>query len=407
MILVDQTKKFKTVLITLKFKAIASKETFALRTLLPSMLRAKTNLYRSRSEINEKLEQLYGANLQTQTAKMGVFNVVTLQLKIVNPAIVNDGMLFEDGLKFLKEVVYGHEQFYQKDLDLEKRLLIEEIIAKENDKTRHALSRLTDVMFENELYGFRTSGTKEAVNEINLNDFKKYYKKSFLQEDEFQVIVSGDVSQSEVELTNTYFDQASFVYANALDYEVKEIKQVTEKVEYDTIAQSKLNIGYRNDIRYNDELHIPAVLFNAALGGYVHSRLFLNVREKHSLCYYISSIYDAYKGISIIYSGVDKDRLDLAKKVIDDEVEKLSTIAISDKELNLSKQAMINDLKEAEDSQGARLNRKYNQLLLNRTKTVDEQIEMISNVRPSDLLEVGKKIRKDTIFVLDVEGKNE
>ncbi|CCV65796.1 predicted metalloenzyme, LuxS/M16 peptidase-like, metal-binding [Paracholeplasma brassicae] len=405
MILVDQTKKFKTVLITLKFKAKASKETFALRTLLPSMLRAKTNQYKSRSELNLKLEQLYGANLQTQTSKMGVFNIITVQLKITNPAIVKDQSLFEDALSFLNEVIYGHDNFYQKDLDLEKRLLIEEIRAKENDKTRHALSRLTDIMFENELYGYRTSGTKEDVNAVNLKDFKEYYKNEFLVKDELQVILSGDITNEEVLFVKQNFKQAVFTHEDVLDLESKEINEVKSIVEFDQIQQSKLNIGYRSEIRYNDPLYTATVLFNAALGGYVHSRLFLNVREKHSLCYYISSIYDAYKGTHFIYSGVDKNRLELAKQVIDEEVQKMSTILISEKELELSKQALINDLKEAEDSQGARLNRKYNQLLLNVDKTIDEQIQTILAIKPNDLLEVGKRLKKDTVFVLDVENK--
>lgn len=402
MILVDQTKKFKTILITLKFKAKASKETFALRTLLPSMLRARTNQYKSRSEINLKLEQLYGANLQTQTSKMGVFNIITFQLKITSPLIVKDDSLFKDSLAFLKEIIYGHDNFYQKDLELEKRLLVEEIVAKENDKTRYALSRLTDVMFKGELYGYKTSGTKEDVESVTLNAFKSYYH-TFLKEDELQIMLSGDVTNEEILLTKEEFNKASFTHNNVLDFETKTVEEVINVTEYDQIQQSKLNIGYRSEIRYNDPLYTATVLFNAALGGYVHSRLFVNVREKHSLCYYISSIYDAYKGVHFIYSGVDKNRLDLAKKVIDEEVLKLQTVKIKNEELDLSKQALINDLKEAEDSQGARINRKYNQLLLNKDKTIEEQINSILAVTPEDLLEVGKKLIRDTVYVLDVE----
>jgi len=401
MILVDQTKKFKTVLITLKFKAEASRETFAFRTLLPSVLRAKTNLYKNRKVFNEKLEEMYSASLTSNTNKIGRLSVIHLQLKLVNPVLVDEA-LFEEGLKFMREYVYGHNQFSQKDFEVEKRLLLEEVISKENDKTRYALTRLFDEMCKDELYGARVAGTKEQIEALTLAQFKKSYQ-SFLKNDELQIILSGDVNEAQVKLAETYFPNASFNQTDFLDYETKSVESVTEIIEQDKISQTKLNIGYRLPVRQGDSLHTAAVLFNAALGGYVHSRLFLNVREKHSLCYYISSVYDAYKGLMFLYSGVDAKRLDLAIKVINDEVNKMMTTKISEKELNLSKQALINDLKESEDSQGARQNVLYIQALLNKKASLEERIAKINAVTPDQLLEVGKLLVKDTVYLLDVE----
>ena len=401
MILVDQTKKFKTVLITLKFKAKASKDSFAFRTLLPSVLRAKTDKYKNRMAFNEKLESMYGASLTSNTGKLGTLSVIHVQLKIANPSLTEPG-LFEEGLEFLKEYVYGHKSFNETDFELEKRLLLEEVIAKENDKTRYALTRLFEIMCKDELYGYRASGTKEDIEGLTFNSFKKMYKE-FLKNDELQIILSGDIKPEYQTITETYFPNASFTQVDFLDYETKPFEEVTEVIEHDKISQTKLNIGYRLPVRQGEQLHTAAVLFNAALGGYVHSRLFLNVREKHSLCYYISSVYDAYKGIMFIYSGVDAKRLELARQVIDEEVNKLTTKLISEKELNLSKQAMINDLKESEDSQGARQNVLYIQTLLNKKTSLEDRIAKINAVTPEQILEVAKLLRKDTVYLLDVE----
>lgn len=402
MILIDQTKKFKTVLITLKFKRVATVDEFAFRTLLPSVLRTKTNLYKNRQQFNEKLESLYGASLTSNTNKTGILSIIHVQLKLVNPSLALDESLFQEGLSFLKEYIYGHNTFSEKDFELEKSLLIEEVVAKENDKTRFALTRLFEEMCANELYGARVSGTKEQLEALTFKQFKKMYN-DFIQKDELQIILSGDVTPENVSLTQSVFPNASFSAMDFLDYESKAVTSVTEIVEHDKISQTKLNIGYRLPIRQGDAKHVAAVLFNAALGGYVHSRLFLNVREKHSLCYYVSSVYDAYKGIMFIYSGVDAKRLDLAKKVIDEEVKRMCTERISEKELALSKQALINDLKESEDSQGARQNLMYIQMLLGKTPTLAERIEKIEQVTPDDLLEVGKLLLKDTVYLLDVE----
>jgi predicted Zn-dependent peptidase len=321
---------------------------------------------------------------------------------LVNPGFASDDTLFQEGLNFLKEYIYGHDRFNEKDFELEKSLLIEEVVSKENDKTRFALTRLFEEMCKHELYGARVSGTKEQLEALSFKQFKKMYQ-DFIENDELQIILSGDVTPENVSLTQAVFPNASFVPMDFLDYETKEVKTIQEIVEHDKISQTKLNIGYRLPIRQGDNKHVAAVLFNAALGGYVHSRLFLNVREKHSLCYYVSSVYDAYKGILFIYSGVDAKRLDLAKKVIDEEVKRMCTERISEKELALSKQALINDLKESEDSQGARQNLIYTQMLLGKTPTLAERIEKIEQVTPADLLEVGKLLVKDTVYLLDVE----
>ncbi len=402
MILVDQTKKFKTVLITLKFKRVAKVDEFAFRTLLPSVLRTKTNLYKNRQQFNEKLESLYGASLTSNTNKTGILSIIHVQLKLVNPSLALDHTLFAEGLNFLKEFIYGHDSFNEADFELEKNMLIEEIVAKENDKTRFALSRLFEEMCPNELYGARVSGTKAQLEALTFKQFKRMYK-DFVQNDELQIILSGDVSNQEVSLSQTIFPNASFSQVDFLDYETKTVESVKEVIDHDKINQTKLNIGYRLPIRHGEKNHVAAVLFNAALGGYVHSRLFLNVREKHSLCYYVSSVYDAYKGIMFIYSGVDSKRLDLAKKVIDEEVKRMCTERISEKELALSKQALINDIKESEDSQAARQSLIYIQALLGKSPTLAERIEKIEQVTPDDLLEVGKQLVKDTVYLLDVE----
>lgn len=402
MILIDQTKKFKTILITLKFKRVARVDEFAFRTLLPSVLRTKTNLYKNRQQFNEKLENLYGASLTSNTNKIGTLSVIHVQLKLINPSLALDQTLFEEGLAFLKEYMFGHDRFNENDFILEKNMLIEEVVAKENDKTRYALTRLFEEMCPTELYGARVSGTQSQLESLTFKQFKQYYK-DFILQDELQIILSGDIDQEAVKLAQTYFPQASFKAMDFLDYETKPILAVKEIIEHDKISQTKLNIGYRLPIRQGDSKHVAAVLFNAALGGYVHSRLFLNVREKHSLCYYVSSVYDAYKGIMFIYSGVDAKRLDLARKVIDEEVRRMSIERISEKELALSKQALINDLKESEDSQGARQNLLYIQALLGKTPTLAERIEKIEQVTPDDLLAVGKLLVKDTVYLLDVE----
>ena len=88
------------------------------------------------------------------------------------------------------------------------------------------------------------------------------------------------------------------------------------------------------------------------------------------------------KDFLYIYAGIDKQRVDLALKVIDEQVLDLQTNLLSEDELSLSKDAIINQLKESQDSQGASLSRLYLQVLLDNKLTLDEQIERVSKVTP-------------------------
>src|SRR5690606_26755939 len=120
--------------------------------------------------------------------------------------------------------------------------------------------------------------------------------------------------------------------------------------EYQDINQAKLNIGFRTYTRGLDPDYVALQVLNGMLGGYPHSLLFKNVREKNSLCYYITSTLDRAKGAMYIYSGIAPQDY---KKALDLTLEQLETIKkgeFTEELLVNTKNAMINDLLEMNDS---------------------------------------------------------
>ncbi|MDD4203513.1 MAG: pitrilysin family protein [Acholeplasmataceae bacterium] len=401
--IIDKSNKFKTTIISVRFKEKITKENVGLRALLPNLMSASTNVYKTRQALSEALEDLYGASINVRTTKTGLISIMEFSIYFINQSFTEEP-IFEEALEILHEVVYGHKNLPKKEFELEKRLLLEKIASFDNDKTSFALSNLFETMFENEQYGIRTSGKIEDVKPITYDILNRYYKE-MLKTNDIDVVISGQVDESLLKLVSKYFIPRNNLALNPIDYEDKQIEMIKNKVDYDTISQSKVNIGYRLPIRYKETLLPAATLFNTALGGAVHSRLFVNVREKHSLCYYIGSRFDAFKGFMYIYSGIDKSRFDLALKVIDEQIEDLQNKPLSETELNLSKESIINALIENQDSQSASLANLYLQTLLNNPLTLAEQIDKIRAVTPKEVQAIAKTIKKDTLYILAPEVK--
>ena len=128
---------------------------------------------------------------------------------------------------------------------------------------------------------------------------------------------------------------------------VSKEKHITEEME---LSQSKLVMGFRTQISAGDEEAVAERLMCAVLGGTANSKLFNNVREKQSLCYYCSSSYDSIKGIMYINSGVEGENLEKAEKAILKEIEDMKNGEITDFEIEATKLAVVNSFKSSSDS---------------------------------------------------------
>lgn len=401
--IINNTSKFKTTIVSIRFKEEIKKDNVGLRALLPNVMSASTPKFRTRKALNEALENLYGASVSARTYKFGKLSIIEFSLSIINPSFMDDGF-FNLSLEVLNEMIYGHKNLPKKYFELEKRLLLEKIDAYKNDKTSLSLNRLFEEMFKDERYGIRVRGETEDVLPLQYEDLNKYYQE-FLKTNDCDVLISGDISDEEVSLIKKYFKTKNIYKHTPIEEETHETADLNIIKEYDDINQAKLNIGYNLPIQYGDDLYNAAILFNLAFGGSVHSRLFRIVREKHSLCYYILSTYEGYKGLFYIYTGIDKDNVDFALELINEQIIDLQTNLLSEEELNLSKKSIINDIKQVEDSQQRSTQQRYVQKLLGSNSTVEERIEAINKVKPIDVLNVAKLVKPDTIYLLSPEEK--
>jgi len=184
------------------------------------------------------------------------------------------------------------------------------------------------------------------------------------------------------------------------------VREVNEVVEYQEVSQGKLNIGFRTHVRGTDEDYYALLVMNGILGSYPHSLLFKNVREKHSLCYYISSTIDRAKGVMFIYAGVEHSDFKKARDLSLDQLEMLKSGNFDDEQLDNTKNALINDLLEMNDSPSAVLATDFASLLYGEVYDVDKKMANIKKITREDVIKVAQKIELDTIYFLTKEGVN-
>lgn len=401
-----KTDKFKTNLISVSFQSEINRETVTKRSLLPYVLRSATEKYPSKKEINTYLESLYGASLSTTVEKRGQTHNIKFYLSLANEKFLgNREPLLEEGVELLKDVILKplviDGGFKEQVVEIEKRLLKEYIESIYDDKVSYALQKLVENMCEGETFSFNSIGYVDDLEQINGQTLMETYEQ-MLNENQVNITVVGDIDHDKVyEIFKNHFDFAHrSVNLQVVDHQDKEIEEVKVVKEEQDISQGKLNIGYRTHTRIGDEDYLPLLVFNGMFGGYAHSKLFMNVREKASLCYYCASRLDNYKGVMYVYSGIESQNYEKALKIIDEQLKDMVAGNFTDKEIDLAKKSLINSKLESMDQASGMMAHEALNKLLPTPLTVEEWVNQVNSVTAEQIVSVAKKIKEDTIFFL-------
>lgn len=250
--------------------------------------------------------------------------------------------MLEQGIDLLKEVIlhpcFVDGAFKDQVVEVEKRLLKEYIESIYDDKVSYSLQKLVEIMCKDESFSITSIGYVEDLEKINAKDLVETYQK-MLTEDQITIMVVGDIDHQAVYESFKQHLQFNVQSTNAqiIDHEDKEIKKIEVVKEEQDISQGKLNIGYRTHTRIGEDDYLPLLVFNGMFGGYAHSKLFMNVREKASLCYYCASRLDNYKGLMYVYSGIEAQNYQKALEIIGQQLKDMVGGNFTDKEMDLAK----------------------------------------------------------------------
>ncbi|MFC7372235.1 EF-P 5-aminopentanol modification-associated protein YfmF [Fictibacillus iocasae] len=401
-----QTKKYKTNSIVLQLLRPIEGENVTKRALLPFVLQAGTKQLPSSKAIRGALDDMYGASLSVDLSKKGENQVISLRLEVANEKFLSDSTpLFEQSLKLLSEILLQpaaeNVSFLEEIVNKEKRSLKQQIESIYDDKMRYANKRLLEEMYQDELYRYNVYGEEKEVDRITPKELYEYYQ-SVISRDKMDLYVIGDTAQLNVrEAAEKYFQLAGRNSDNPVSKkdEIQPAK-VNEVFEVQDVQQGKLNMGYRTYTTYNDSDYYALQVCNGVFGGFSHSKLFMNVREKESLAYYAVSRFESHKGAVFVMSGIEAANYEKAVKIIKEQLDEIVSGNITDSELEQTKAMIKNQILETIDSSFGLTEVLYHAVVSGTDRTVEEWLSGIDAVTKKDVTEVAKKLKLDTIYFL-------
>lgn len=408
-------ERFKTSRIAVTFLVDMDKDKVSANAIVPNILTRSCREYPTFREFNRKLDWLYGTSIVGVNGKMGDFQALTLYGVCLDDRYSLDGESVNSEMaKLLCSAIFDpdvtHGAFSEENFKQEQRQLLDAIDAQFNSKRAYSLKRFFEVMCANEKYGINKYGTKEQVLSLSSQDaYNAYCEIIKTAKVEIMCLGSSD-SDSVCELFKEKFSSVERTPIDGDTLIIPKADSVKEKTDKLDVAQSKLIIGFRTDCAHPDDEVYSMKLASAILGGTAHSKLFNNVREKLSLCYYCSSAYDANKGILYIESGVQKENIEKAKEAILSEVEEMKKGNITDEEMTSTKLSLKNSYLTSVDSSGGTQAWYLAQVLIGKQITPQQQAEIIEAVTKEQVVAAANKLTLDTVYVLtsqDAEGESE
>ncbi len=397
--------KFKTNLISVYIQRKLDRNEVTKNALLPGILKSGCNKYKTLGQLTDREEELYGSYLHAGASKRGESQVLGFSILSVNEKYLDEKILGQC-IEFLNEIINNplviDGGFNEEYLNIEKEILKDSIMSIINDKGNYAMKRTNEIMFEGEPYSINGKGYIEDLDTIDRVSLYEHYKE-VLKTSPIEIMIEGEFEESEVvELIKEkfQFDRGNIIDIPKEEYykEVDEVKEVKENMD---IAQGKLVMGYRCNVDYLDEEKYYSLLLGSRiLGGGADSKLFINVREKESLCYTIYSTIQKSKSTMMVCSGIEAQNYEKTVNLVKEQVQKLKDGDITESEISNAKIAFINSLNSLNDEIGRISDFYFSQSISKNKSDLDQIKNMINKSTKEDIVEAIKNIELDTIYFL-------
>lgn len=406
-----KNERFNTTLVSCNIYIPLKAETASLYALLPFILTSCSKKYPDFSRLNYKLNRMYGARLDASAEKYGDYQLLRLNVSVINDKFCLDG---ESLVKQASELLLGlifepnteNGEFMESDVAREKRKAIEHIKGEYSEKRIYAKNRLIWEMYKDSDYGVPKCGTVADVEKITgktlYSAWQKMLKTALIR---FQVVGIAVPTGLFEEISKRF---AGVERENITDCKsslpTKAAKEVNYVDEFMDVNQGKLCMGFSSEVFGNDEKSLPLMVMSDIFGGGPYSRLFANVREKLSLCYYCSASSIRQKGLVTVESGIETENAEKAKTEILNQLEIVKKGEFSDFEFESSKKSICDSLNTYNDSQG--LLDMWYALKINNDNLYSpcDIAEKIKLVTKQDVVAAAKGVKLHTVYRLLPKG---
>lgn len=403
------TDKFKTGSLRLCLLDQLNRENAAKNALIPQVLRRGSARHPELDSIALALDELYGARIEPVVTRMGEIQLTGFAASCIDDAFAPGGeSVLRETAALLCELLLEPNTrgglLLPRYVDSEREKLLDRIRGVVNNKRTYSLHRLRELMCFGEDYAVPAEGTEAEAESIGYQKLTRRYRE-MLSAAPIEILYCGSVGFAAVEeifrnaletlpRSEEFADLGTDVRLNTVE---DAPRYYTEEMD---VTQGKLALGFRLGDYFEDE-HLPAIqVMNALYGGSVNSKLFMNVREKLSLCYFASSGIDEHKGVMLVSSGIAPENRAKAGAEILAQLEAVRAGDFTDEELLHARKYCASGLRALTDSPGALEEFYLSQTLKGLDYGPAELAGLCEMVSRDDVLAVAAGIELDSIYFL-------
>ncbi len=395
-------KKFKTDLIRIKLITELNEKDAPLNTMVSMLISSTNSKLKEYSKMTDALNELYGADIYSDTSKSGDCQIITFSANCINNAYAFDGEdilgklldITEDCI-FSPNIVNG--EFDKKEFELKKRDLKETIAAEINNKRSYAMQRAGETIYKGEPFASSFYGTAENAERITSRELAEAYQR-LIETSEIEVFFVSSVSNPSVkERFAKAFAKVERKFKKLDVRSVSPLKpEPARKEETVEASQTKTIIAYKSDLDDSNACLVMSRIF----GGTPFSLLFSNVREKMSLCYYCSGSFVYTKGVLFVSSGVESENVEKLISAVSDQLEMIKRGEISDELIENTKRYLINAFKSIPDLPGSLVAWYFDSYRFGEPEELSERMDNIMNVSRERIIAAARSFSLDTIYVM-------
>ena len=355
------------------------------------------------------LDDLYGASVSALVRRVGDYQTTGFYCGFMEDkfALAGDEILrpmVEFVGQLLLQPVLENGVFAADFVESEKKNLISTIESEKNDKRGYASAKLLKLMCKGDSFGLPRLGEKEDVEKITAQSLYAHYEKILRESPVELFYVGSGEPQAVATLLRDMLRKLNRQVQQLLPQTALQNTEGSHAVEKMDVAQAKLCMGFVTPITNRTPEFAAMQVLNTVFGGGMTSKLFMNVREKMSLCYSIGSGYYGVKGIVTVSAGIDEDKETIVRREVLAQLEACRTGEITPAELVAAKEALLSSLRTVHDSPGAIEGYYAVAALSGLTLSVEEYREAITAVTAEDVIAAAKKLTYHSSFFLKGEG---
>lgn len=391
------SNKFSDVSVAIRTQLPLERSTITAYNILVYMLKTKTELFKTKQALISNLNEAYGMKLACGLSSYGADLILTTRIQYIR----SDWIEEEDYIHKVKEItdqVLFHTVLDEASFEEAKYLYRNKLTRILDDPDGLAIYTCLTTLNTNHEISIPIQGSLDDLDQLTLQDIQNVYS-AYLKADK-HIFVCGCLDEE----MKTYLERMDSSSKLNSTRSLLPILDYQEEIIEKNISQSSIALMYATSTDILSEDYYKMFVMNSLLGQSPTSLLFEEVREKHSLCYSISSYLIQFDGALIITLGTNKENIEKAIDLINQQIQRIIDLDFDSELLNTAKKDCIDSLIVAQDYPFSQIDQRFMDVLLSRDTDRDKKIKNIQKVSLEDVSAAAKKLKKiSSVIVKEVE----